>query len=272
MGITIHYTLITDDFETALMCIRLAEESALKSGYRVERIERDGYVKYLPICMWIDKDVESTKSYLRERWGGYREKSLTTVPEEPPWAWLAEDFPRKGYYSYATPSFLSREDLHRASLWSPIFDLTPVRLEGVVVDCGTAETFKMVFYKLGEFYICDGFTKTQPFTVDEVEPNIRFHKWICHLLRAVRDGRWWNFYVSDEAEYYETLDESKIVNSFQVCGMLIYAIASELVKASQEHGMDFDVTVGGKVSIKKMMEKVEQPIKPSRKRKRRNIP
>ena len=117
----------------------------------------------------------------------------------------------------------------------------------------------MVFYKLGRYYVCDGFTKTQAFTADEVGPNTEFHKWICHFLRRLReDGVWWNFYVSDEAGYYETLDESRIIDGFRATNALIYALARELDKAMEEEGLDFVLSIGGRdVDIRGMRKRTE---------------
>jgi len=254
MGITIHYTLITDHYPTVLMSIKLTKETGLSQGYRVEDIEEGGYVEYSKFSLgleWIEP--EETKRYLEERWGGFIETPLQEVPDDPPWPWIAVNYPFEGWYTYAIPWTLSKRG-------------KPTKFEGVIVDCGTAEPFSMVFYKLGRYYVCDGFTKTQAFTVDEVGPNTQFHKWICHVLKKLeRDGRWWNFYVNDEAEYYETLDESKIVDSFQQCNMLIYSFAEQVDKIFEERGVDVGLSIGGRdVDIRKMRKKAEEVGRSSR--------
>ena len=254
MGITIHYTLITDHYPTVLMSIKLTKETGLSQGYRVEDIEEGGYVEYSKFSLgleWIEP--EETKRYLEERWGGFIETPLQEVPDDPPWPWITVNYPFEGWYTYAIPWTLSKRG-------------KPTKFEGVIVDCGTAEPFSMVFYKLGRYYVCDGFTKTQAFTVDEVGPNTQFHKWICHVLKKLeRDGRWWNFYVNDEAEYYETLDESKIVDSFQVCNILIYSLAEQVDKIFEEQGVDVGLSIGGRdVDIRKMRKKAEEIERSSR--------
>ena len=248
MGITIHYTLITDHYPTVLMSIKLVEEAALRLGYKVERIEEDGYVEYSTFSLKLEwRDPEGTKMYLKERWGGFIETPLQEVPDEPPWPWIAINYPMDGWHTYATPWTLSKKG-------------RPARFEGVVVDCGTAEPFSMVFYKIGRYYVCDGFTKTQAFTVDEVGPNTQFHKWICHVLKKLeKDGVWWNFYVGDEAEYYETLDESKIVDGFQLCNKLIYSLAEQVDKIFEEQGVDIGLSIGGRdVDIRRMRKRAEE--------------
>jgi hypothetical protein len=184
------------------------------------------------------------------RWRGLAEYPMRDVPEEPPWTWIAIDYPRIGWYTYAYPWILSRTGRE-------------TRLQGIMVDCGMAEQFKMAFYKNGRYYICDGFTETHAFTIDEVEPNTLYHKWICRLLEKLeKDGRWWNFYVSDEAEYYYTLDESRIVKSFQELNRLIYSFAVQLDKAIEEGGLDMNVVAGGRVDFRGMREKFEEVEEP----------
>ncbi len=244
MGITIHYTLITDNYETVLMAVNTAREYAVKNQYEIEEVNREVYISYSPIAAPLKwGDPENTKRYLEARWGGYREEILLELPEEPPWPWIVVDYPEKDWYTYATPWILSRRG-------------GDSRLEGVIISIDTAEPFTMAFYNIGGYYVCDGFTKTQAFTTDEVTPNTLFHKWICSLLKYLeRSGGWWNFYVHDEAEYYEMMDESKITQSFQALNRMIYSIASALDETAEENGMRVDVG-GGKVDIRGLRKKI----------------
>jgi len=54
MGITIHYTLITDHYPTVLMSIKLTKETGLRQGYRVEEIEEGGYVEYSKFSLGLE--------------------------------------------------------------------------------------------------------------------------------------------------------------------------------------------------------------------------
>jgi len=247
MGITIHYTLITEDYETVLMAIKTAREYALKNQYKVEEINKEVYVSYSQIASPLKwGDPENTKRYLEAKWGGYREEILLQLPEEPPWPWIVVDYPEKGWYTYATPWWMNSKNGEES------------RLEGVIISIDTAEPFTMAFYNIGGYYVCDDFTKTQAFTADEVTPNTLFHKWICSLLKYLeKNGRWWNFYVHDEAEYYETMDESKITQSFEAVNRLIYGLASALDEVAEKTGMRVDVG-GGKVDIRESRKKIAE--------------
>ncbi len=93
-------------------------------------------------------------------------------------------------------------------------------------------------YRIGEYYICDNFTKTHAFTADEVKPNTQFHKWIYHLLKMLEgEGDWWSFFVGDESEYYYMLDESKIVESYESVARIIYTIATDIDRYAERIGM-----------------------------------
>ena len=247
MGITIHYTLISNEYEAVLSAILAAEKMARESGYEVEEVAEEARVCYLKLSMQLRwRSPEDSKRYLEERYGGCREEVLDEVPDEPPWCWIAVNYPMPGYYTYAVP-WISREEGR------------PTRYEGIVVSIPTAEPFTLAFYKLGEYYVCDGSTKTQPFTVDEVKPNLEYHKWICRLLRMLRErGGWWSFYVSDEGEYYETLDERRLMESFEVSSRIIYGIASALEEAAEELEVEVEGEVGGKVDVKRLRRSLKE--------------
>jgi len=246
MGITIHYTLITEDYETVLFSINTAREYAKKNGYKVKEESTDVYISYSMFIVPMEYEKpEDRKRYLETRWKGYREEVLFEIPEEPPWPWIVENYPETGSLTCAIPwwSYSEIGEKPRKS-----------KLEGVYIYIDTAEPFEMTFYKIGRYYICDGFTKTQAFTVDEVEPNTLFHKWICNLLRYLeKNGRWWHFYVLDEAGYYDTMDESRIAQSFEYLGLMIYGLASRLAEE-----FDGEVEVGGRVKIREKVEKLKE--------------
>lgn len=245
MGITIHYTLITRDYNTVVLSILTAKRLAEASRYTIREISENAYVSYSPFTIPLRwRSPEDTKEYLKEVWNGYREEVLIDVPDEPPWPWIKVDYPEPGYYTYATPWILTESG-------------KPTEYEGVEVSIPTAEPFTMAFYRIGEYYVCDSFTKTQAFTVDEVSPNTEFHKWICHLLKILeRGGDWWSFYVGDEAEYYYTLDERKIYESFEANSKIIYSIASMLDRYAERIGGS--VEVGGRIDLRRLRKKYEE--------------
>ena len=147
-------------------------------------------------------------------------------------------------------------------MWKEIADKNgfkgkPIEGEGIVVYCDTAESFNPFFWKLGKYYVCTGFTKTQPFTAEEVEPNTRWHKWICGVLKRLEKLPWWNFYVHDEAGYYDTMDEKKMRENFEAIAKLIWGVSSAIQEAIDEAGLPLRGVVGGKHDVKKLRDKLK---------------
>ena len=249
MGITIHYTFFTEDLMSVVEAVKTVVDEAVRAGYRVERWSIEGRVGYSGFRLRASEThgPEDTKRYLVEKWGGFREERLAEVPDEPPWPWIVVEGEE---YTYAEPYFyhgrLAEEVAGR-----------PSRAEGVIVYCETAESFNLLFYTIGRFYVCSDFTKTQPFTADEVEPNLRWHKWICGVLRRLSGLRWRSFYVSDEAGFYETWDEQKLMEMFQVSAQIIYAFSTALDEAAEKLGLRAEVG-GGKVDIRRLRKRLEE--------------
>ena len=107
---------------------------------------------------------------------------------------------------------------------------------------------------------CDPATVSQPFTMDEVKPNIRYHKWICGTLQKIVHSSllWWHTYVSDEGDYYETFDESKLREAFAATGRMIYMFAAALDEALEKADARFSISVGGKVDVRELRKKGEE--------------
>lgn len=262
MGITIHYTFITWDPLTVANTIKIVIEEANKAGYGYEKIAEDTWAFYAKTIIPIHdiRDFKGTLEYLVERYGGFRavDRPLNEFPESPPFPYVVlVGYPEDGSYMYAIP-WVSwpRRDYEYG---------VPTRIEGVIVDPPmvngkpTAESFAILFYKIGRYYICNGFCKTQPFVMEEVEPNIRYHMWICSVLRRIADSSiMYHVYINDEAGYYETMDVSKIQESFTASSRFIWAFGSMLQDIVDRVDSSLSVEVAGTHSIREMKKKLEE--------------
>ena len=262
MGITIHYTFITWDPLTVANTVKIVTEEAGKAGYGYERIAEDTWVLYTKTIVPVHdiKDFKSTLEYLVERYGGFRavDRPIDEFPENPPFPYVVLGYPEDDSYMYAIP-WVS---------WPPgdYGYSVPTRIEGVIVDppmIGSkpaAESFAVLFYKVRKYYVCNGFCKTQPFMVEEVEPNIRYHMWICNVLRRIADSNimWYHAYVHDEAGYYETMNVSTIQESFAASSRFIWAFGSMLQDIVDRVDSSLSVEVAGTHNIKDMKKRLRE--------------
>jgi hypothetical protein len=262
LGITIHYTFITWDPLTVANTVRIVAEEAEKAGYVYKKIAEDTWAFYARTIIPIHgvEGFKGTLEYLAEKYGGFRasDRPIDEFPENPPFPYVVLGYPRDGSYMYATPLVSwPRRDYEYG---------VPTRIEGVIVDPPmvgdkpTAEGFAILFYKIGRYYICDDACKTQPFTYEEVEPNMRYHMWICNVLRRVADSSilWYHVYINDEAGYYETMDESKIQESFATSSRLIWAFGSMLQDVADRVDSSLSVEVAGAHNVKEMKRKLKE--------------
>jgi hypothetical protein len=268
MGVTIHYTFITRDPATVIRACRTVVEEAGRAGYRCEEVSSEGRVLYMRNIMPLHDvgDFKEVLDYLRERFGGFRalDEPLDKLPEDPPFAFVVLGYPDQDSFMYAIP-WLSLPTY--GSYARDRIEGVPTSVEGVIVyppkidDKYTAESLDILFYKVGRWYICNGFCKTQPFTMDEVEPNIRYHKWICGALQRIVDSSllWWHTYVHDEAGYYQSFDESKLREAFAATSRMIYMLAAALDETLEKADANYTISVGGdKIDIRKLRKKGEE--------------
>ena len=244
MGITIHYRMIADDLKTVVAALKIVREEAEKAGYRYAEVEDEGIV-FMDVSPVI-KSRESAAEWLKEAWGGYAERRFDEVPEEPPFTWLEED-------KYGTPFFIWKKVADRCG-----FKGKPVEGEGIIVYCDTAEPFKPFFWKLGNYYVCNNSVKTQPFTIEEVQPNLRYHKWICMVLKRVEKLPWWRFYVGDDSGYYDSMDEERLRESFEATSRIIWAVSSAIQEAIDKAGLPWRGVIGGRYDIKEMRDRLKR--------------
>jgi len=267
MGVTIHYTLITRDPATVIRACRTVAEEAKRGGYEYEEISTEGRVLYMRNIMPLrdTRDFKEVLDYLEEKYGGFRalDEPLDEFPEDPPFAFVVLGYPDQDSFMYAIP-WLSLPTY--GSYVRDRIEGVPTSVEGVIVyppkidDEYTAESLDILFYKVGRWYICNGFCKTQPFKANELEPNVAYHKWICGVLRKVIDASplWWHTYVSDEGDYYETLDESRLREAFTATNILLYMLAAALDEALEKADANYTVSVGGKVDVRELRKKASE--------------
>jgi hypothetical protein len=267
MGVTIHYTLITRDPATVLQALMTVAEEAKRGGYEYEEISTEGRVLYMRNIMPLrdTRDFKEVLDYLEEKYGGFRalDEPLDEFPEDPPFAFVVLGYPDQDSFMYAIPWLLLPT---YGGYARDRIEGVPTSVEGVIVyppidDEYTAESLDILFYKVGRWYICNGFCKTQPFKANELEPNVAYHKWVCGILRKVIEISmfWYHTYVHDEAGYYETLDESKLREAFAATGRMIYMLAAALDEALEKADARFSVSVGGdKIDIRKLRKKGEE--------------
>ena len=267
MGVTIHYTLITCDPATVCNACRITVEEAVRAGYGYEVVRDQRYVFYVKSMLPLRdrRDLKGVLEWLEGAFGGFRaadarfDMPVDDAPREPPFAVVLLSYPDEGSFTYMTPLLIQHKSEERLG------DIQ-AEVQGVIVhppqagDKYTAESFDLLFYKIGRWYICRGSVKTQPFTMDEVEPNIQYHKWICGVLRKVIDASplWWHTYVSDEGDYYETLDESRLREAFTATNILLYMLAAALDEALEKADARFSVSVGGKVDVRELRKKASE--------------
>lgn len=267
MGVTIHYTFITHDPATVINACKVLIEEAARAGYRYEMIRDQHYVFYVKNVLPLRdrRDLKGVLEWLEDAFGGFRaadarfDMPVDVPPKEPPFAMVLLSYPDEGSFTYMTPLLIQHEGGEGAG------DIQ-AEVQGVIVhppqvgDKYTAESFDLLFYKIGRWYICNGSCKTQPFIMDEVEPNIRYHKWICGALQRIVDSSplWWHTYVSDEGDYYETFDESKLREAFTATNVLLYMLAAALDEALEKTDAEFSVSVGGKVDVRELRKKASE--------------
>jgi hypothetical protein len=268
MGVTIRYTLITCDPATVCNACRITVEEAARAGYGYEMVQDQRYVFYVKSMLPLRdrKDLKGVLEWLEDAFGGFRaadarfDMPVDDAPRGPPFAVVLLSYPDEGSFTYMTPLLIQHKSEERLG------DIQ-AEVQGVIVhppqagDRYTAESFDLLFYKIGRWYICRGSVKTQPFTMDEVEPNIRYHKWICGVLRKVVDSSplWWHTYVSDEGDYYEALDESKLREAFTATNILLYMLAAALDEALEKADANYTISVGGdKIDIRKLRKRGEE--------------
>jgi len=117
---------------------------------------------------------------------------------------------------------------------------------------------KIFFWKLGNYYVCSNSVKTQPFTIEEVQPNLRYHKWICMVLKRLEKLPWWKFYVGDDSGYYDTMDEQKLRESFEATSKIIWAVSSAIQEAIDKARLPWRGMIGGRYDIKEMRDKLKR--------------
>jgi len=84
--------------------------------------------------------------------------------------------------------------------------------------------------------------------------------WICSVLRRIADSSilWYHIYINDEAGYYETMDASKVQESFTASSRFIWAFGSMLQDIVDRVDSSLSVEVAGAHSVREMKRKLKE--------------
>jgi len=238
MGITIHYSAIASNIDELSRLISGVGLVATTAGYRIHKVDEECVLYIIPICG--ERVSEETKKYLEGEW-----LEVIYAPREKwkeyigPYGFIDEWRGCWGYWSF---EFKSRYEEMSPEGKNMIGDTIPSRIKGAIVDNPTSETFNFVWYKAGDYWVLDSFTKTQPFSLDEVKSNVRFHVFICSVLKYIEARKDHlgiiKLNIHDEGGYYETGDVKQLIQNFDVNYQMIEAITKIL------RGMGFDARMG----------------------------
>jgi hypothetical protein len=251
MGITIHWTFISKSPLKVSKAIELAKKYAEKQGYKVENFEEEGELEF----SWIGlpthvRDFNETIKWLTEKYGKppievKNRISINEINEPIGVIYFCKNYYGDEYvdfYYYATIWFYYKELIKKHG-WN--INGYPTIKRGFIINTKTTESFIIAFYKFHNYYICDEFTKTQPFTYEEYLPNIKHHIVFCNILEIIKEYMD-HSYISDEGEYYQTHDPKKLAENFGANARMIWQMVSELTEISNE---SFGFTIGGKINI-----------------------
>jgi hypothetical protein len=258
MGITIHYTFISKNPLKINKAIELARKYAEKMGYQPENFEEEGEVEFswfgLPTHV---RDFNETIKWLKEKYGKEPIKtkgriSINEINEPVGVIYFCKDHYGDEYidfYYYATIWFYYKELIKKHG-WN--INGYPAIKRGFIINTKTTESFIIAFYKFHNYYICDEFTKTQPFTYEEYLPNIKHHIVFCNILEIIKPFMD-HSYISDDGEYYQTHNPKKLAENFGANAQIIWSFAGALADIS-----NLSFTIGGKIDGKEFKKKFKK--------------
>jgi hypothetical protein len=270
MGITIHYLLISKSKKQVEKALNIAKFLAKKLGYEYIEYEEEGYVDF----SWFGSPVSAYNSYKNPKmeWRKVNRRSLKYLKElygvEPlkvdnKISTNELDKPRGVYYYtkdfaysfdlnakniklvYVDHFVYARLDFNRKDYYETPPNAYPSIQKGIKINTETTETFDIGFFEFKKYYICDNFCKTQPFTNEEVIPNIKHHINFCSILETIEPLMDY-VRIYDEGEYYKTHDINKLIMNFGLLKDTIWNLALNLTEKLNITG-----TIGGKYTISK---------------------
>jgi hypothetical protein len=250
MGITIHYTFISKSPLKVSKAINLARKYAEKMGYQPENFEEEGELEFswfgLPTHV---RDFNETIKWLKEKYGKPPIKtkgriSINEINEPRGVIYFRKNYGNDyiDFYYYGVLWFYYKELIKKHG-WN--INGYPTIKRGFIINTKTTESFIIAFYKFHNYYICDEFTKTQPFTYEEYLPNLKHHIDFINILEIIKEYMD-HSYISDEGEYYQTHNPKKLAENFGANAQIIWSFAGALADISNE---SFGFTIGGKINI-----------------------
>ncbi|MEM2179090.1 MAG: hypothetical protein QW272_09760 [Candidatus Methanomethylicaceae archaeon] len=238
--------------------LNLAKKYAEKHGYSPENFEEEGVIQYSWIGLrYHDREPENCIKWLKEKYGAdpmifkgvkIDKNELIFRTTTPIGAVILE----YDFYYYGYLDFYYKELIEKHK-WN-INGYNSIK-KGIIINTKTTETFLLAFYKFHDYFICDEFCKTQPFSDDEYLTNIKHHINFCNMLEIVEQYMD-HSYINDEGDYYETHDVKKLSENFGANARLIWSMVSALADISNE---SFGFTIGGKINVKKFKKYKKEP-------------
>jgi hypothetical protein len=269
MGITIHYLLISKSKKQVEKALNIAKFLAKKLGYEYIEYKEEGFVD----ITWSSIALSGYISYQdpRKEWKRNIRNSLV---------WLKKiygvepmkvnkrisihelDRPKGVYYYTKDYAETITKDFKFTTVYTDIFvygyiwfireervknknEAYPSIKTGIEINTETTETFNIGFFKFKKYYICDESCKTQPFSDNELMPNIKHHINFVNILEAIEPLMYYSS-IRDEGGYYKTHDINKLIEKFGYIKNMIWNFAFQLSEIS-----NLPITIGGKYIINK---------------------
>jgi hypothetical protein len=112
-------------------------------------------------------------------------------------------------------------------------DYLRVPCKGFIDTPDYTETIDITFAEIRpDKFFCTSFSKTQPFTNEQVEPNSFIHMLLCEFLGDIEKQGHAKVHVKDEAGYYETRSVDVLLKNFGAG----YEVIARIGKALSEAG------------------------------------
>ena len=234
MGVTIHYLMIAR--EGAVGKLNEKAMKFFKRFYSVSPIDDEGEISISRICFDPKYfDYKDVNRYLYERYLAV----ITALIDE--WSKYVKPVgfmdPDKGCFGY----WEWNKEIKAENKVSSV-------IKGMVVENPTSEAFNFLWYKVGDYWVLNDSTKTQPFKLSEYEENTSFHVVINAFLKFIVEKKKeygiLKFHVVDEGEYYNTGSLDKLIQNFGVNLILIDMLVNKQmnlnIKAKKKISLDIN--------------------------------
>jgi hypothetical protein len=269
MGITINYNFISKSKKQVNKALNIAKFLAKKLGYEYIEYEKEGFVDItwssIPLSAFIsyqdpkkewERNIRNSLEWLKKIYGIEPMKVSKKIS-------IHElDRPKGVYYYTKEYAETITKDFKFTTVYTDMFvygyiwfikeervknknEAYPSKKIGIKINTETTETFDIGFFKFKKYYICDESCKTQPFSDNELMPNIKHHINFVSILETIEPLMYYSS-IRDEGEYYKTHDINKLTEKFGYIKNMIWNFAFQLTEIS-----NLPITIGGKFTINK---------------------